>query len=148
MAALLFSVLMPSYAVSSITYVLLSGPLAALPILVLWALSWPFAGFPGAWMGFGDVKVALGIGWLLPLPTALSIPLGLIAIFLAFILGALISVCVLLPLPYIAAACGIRPKGEHEGYTMKSEVPFGPFLIGSCVLVWFSVLYHVAIPFV
>ena len=126
---------------------LLAGPLAALPIFFLWALSLPFTGALGQWMGFGDVKLALGIGWLLPLPTAFGVPLGLVAIFFAFIIGAAISVCILLPLPHILSLCGIRTQGEREGYTMGSEVPFGPFLITSAVLTWFAVLYHMSIPF-
>lgn len=133
-----------SYQLSATSF--LAGPIAALPILFLWALSWPFTGSPGMWMGFGDVKLALGIGWLLPLPTIIGLPLGLVAIFFAFIIGAVISILILLPLPYILATCGIRVKGERNGYTMGSEVPFGPFLITSCVLVWFAVLYGISIP--
>ena len=165
-------------------YVLLAGPIAMLPILFLWALSRPFAGMYGAWMGFGDVKLALGMGWLLAAPTALGLPLGLVAVFLAFIIGALMSVCILLPLPYYmqwwrillghphaAKWSSTRPVGAsgygsydtennlptttpmsdhdsfHAGYTMKSEVPFGPFLITSCFLVWCALLYHVSVPF-
>jgi len=157
---------------------LLSGPTAALPILFLWALSSPFAGYPGAWMGFGDVKLALGIGWLL------GFPLGIVAVFFAFIIGAVVSVCILLPLPYYikwwhgalgraraTKLASLRPVGESgpdhvvqgsglltqmtmsdhanfvAGYTMKSEVPFGPFLIASCILLWFSVLQNIQIPF-
>src|SRR3989344_3013018 len=101
---------------------ILSGPIAALPILFLWYLSRPFTGAAGQWMGFGDVKLALGIGWLL------GFPLGFISIFLAFIIGAIISVCILLPLPYLMRACGIRTNEGAGGYTMRSEVPFGPFL--------------------
>ncbi len=33
------------------------------------------------------------------------------------------------------------------GLTMKSEVPFGPFLVASCLIVWFSQLYGIPLPF-
>ena len=155
----------------------LAGPVAAAPILFLWYLSRPFTGEAGQWMGFGDVKLSLGIGWLL------GFPLGFIAIFLAFIIGAIISVCILLPLPmyirwwhrvkglaHAARLASLRPVGadgtredvhgsslptggpmsDHAnlgaGYTMKSEVPFGPFLIIACLIVWFAVMYNVQIP--
>lgn len=174
--SLVFGVFSANYQLPAAS-LLLAGPMAALPILFLWALSSPFTGYSGAWMGFGDVKLALGIGWLL------GFPLGLVAVFFAFIIGAVVSVCILLPLPHYvrlwhtvlghahaAKAAFFRPVEEigtgsnvddqtlptmastldhaafAAGYTMKSEVPFGPFLIVSCVLVWFMALYNVSIP--
>ncbi|HEY4526363.1 MAG TPA: prepilin peptidase [Candidatus Paceibacterota bacterium] len=173
-----------SYFIPHTSYILIAGPVAALPILFLWALSYPFVGFAGAWMGFGDVKLALGIGWLLAVPTSIGLPLGFLAIMFAFIIGATVSVCILLPLPYFvqwwhtlrgrahaAKAASLRPvagigigsnvddqtlpttasPSDHAafaaGYTMRSEVPFGPFLVASCVLLWFAVLYNISIPF-
>lgn len=114
-----------------------SGPLAAAPLFALWAVS------RGRWMGFGDVKLALGIGWLLgPLN-------GIFAVFLAFIVGALAS----LPLLFFSSrawrglARGFTPTSAspktHAGFTMKSEIPFGPFLILSCIIVWLSLMYGV-----
>ena len=118
--------------------VLLSGPLLAAPLAALWFFS------RGTWMGLGDAKLALGIGWLL------GWYWGTIAIFLAFMLGALIAVGVLLPPPYILRtlhSIGITSLGlARRGYTMKSEVPFGPFLIASCLFVWFMTLYVIPIP--
>src|SRR5262249_12409452 len=61
-------------------WVILSGPIVAAPLYALWAVS------GGRWMGLGDPKLALGIGWLL------GIYSGLIAVFLSFIIGAIISV--------------------------------------------------------
>lgn len=144
--ALIMTLLSPALNLS-LLFAILAGPLAMFPILFLWMLSRPFTGMYGAWMGFGDVKLSLGMGWLLAAPTSLGVPLGLVAVFLAFVIGAIISVCILLPLPYIVAACGIRTKAGATGYTMKSEVPFGPFLIISCFLVWFAMLHHTSIPF-
>ncbi len=109
-----------------------AGPLAALPIFALWALS------RGEWMGFGDVKLSLGIGWLLG-PTA-----GLFAVFGAFILGS----AILVPIMYGARLVTHRGGYAREaaGLTMKSEVPFGPFLVASTLIVWLSLLYGFDLP--
>jgi hypothetical protein len=41
-----------------------------------------------------------------------------------------------------------NPKGEAggQGLTMKSEVPFGPFLIAACLIFWFAELWGVSLP--
>ena len=125
----------------------LAGPATALPLFALWFAS------GGRWMGFGDVKLALGMGWLLG-------PLGGIqALFLAFIVGALVSVPLLffssdawkkmvgrLP-PYRFLHRVLKVK-SGTGYTMKSEVPFGPFLITATFIVWFLQMYGVEIPLI
>ncbi len=129
--------------VSDALYYLCAGPLAASPLFVLWAVS------GGRWMGFGDVKLALGIGWFLgPI-------LGIVSVFFAFVIGAVVSVGILIPLPYIVRQfrnIGITPLVEtHAGFTMSSEIPFGPFLVSSCLIVWFITGYGVdlsAIPLV
>ncbi len=79
----------------------LSGPLVALPFASLWFIS------RGAWMGFGDAKLALGLGWFLGLSQAIS------GIVVAFWAGALIGIMLMF----------MKPK-----FGMKSEVPFAPFL--------------------
>lgn len=112
-----------------------SGPLCALPFAILWFVS------RGTWMGLGDAKLALGIGWLLGLEA------GVYAIFLAFIIGALISVCVLLPLPYLLGVIRRHRLGERaRSFTMKSEVAFGPFLISATLFVWFALMYQIPLP--
>lgn len=122
---------------TGILQALLAGPVAALPFAVLWAIS------RGRWMGLGDAKLALAIGWLLG-------PLyGLYAVFLAFVIGAVVGVFVLMPLPYyrrILRKAGIVRRSGHGSYTMKSEVPFGPFLAFSCILVWLLLWYGFTIP--
>src|SRR3989344_282688 len=61
----------------------------------------------GAWMGFGDVKLAVLMGLVLGFPNILA------ALFLAFFFGAIIGI----------GAIFLQKKG------LKSEIPFGPFLI-------------------
>lgn len=118
--------------------VLSAGPIAALPLAGLWAVS------GGRWMGLGDAKLALSIGWLL------GPVIGLSAILFAFVLGAAASVFILLPLSHvgeIARAIGITSLSPAQRrFTMKSEVPFGPFLVASCIILWFAQLYSIAIP--
>lgn len=126
---------------------LAAGLFAALPLIALWAAS-RVRGLPfGAWMGFGDPKLALSIGWLLGFPG------GVNAVLLAFIIGAVVSV------PLLVLSSDIAPKiiqfipiasfqKKRLSFTMKSEVPFGPFLVASCFIVWFSQLYSVPLPFV
>ncbi len=121
-------------------YFVLAGPIAALPLFFLWLVS------KGEWMGFGDVKLALGIGWLLG-PT-----LGIFSVFFSFVIGALFF----LPFLFLSSRVGrslatrfIPHRVWHSagaGLTMRSEVPFGPFLILSCLLVWFALLYNVPVP--
>ncbi|MBI4087783.1 prepilin peptidase [Candidatus Kaiserbacteria bacterium] len=116
---------------------MVSGPLAAVPLFALWAVS------RGRWMGFGDVKLALGIGWLLgPLN-------GIFAVFLAFIIGAVVSLPLLLissrAFRRLVAGFTHTPTSQKSvcGFTMKSEIPFGPFLVLSCIIVWLSLMYGV-----
>ncbi len=118
---------------------LIAGPLAALPIGTLWFVS------GGRWIGLGDAKLSLGIGWLL------GPVYGITGVFFAFVIGALVSVCILMPLPFLMRALkrrGIaRFRSRAAQLTMKSEVPFGPFLIASCLIVWFSLLFNIPLPF-
>lgn len=104
-----------------------SGALiASVPLLALWAIS------GGRWMGFGDVKLAAVMGLLLG-PVS-----GLFAVFFAFILGSLTLV------PLMAYARVTHKVGEGSdpvGLTMKSEVPFGPFLVASTLIIWISLVY-------
>ncbi|OGG76653.1 hypothetical protein A3B35_03920 [Candidatus Kaiserbacteria bacterium RIFCSPLOWO2_01_FULL_54_24] len=155
----------PLQATGSMLPAFLAGPVVAAPLFAFWFFS------KGAWMGFGDVKLALGMGWLL------GIGDGLFALFFAFILGALVSVPLLffssplwqkivegftrtpmvsLPLffrklqQYVSRSVSDEnsafiPSGGKKtktplvfGFTMKSEIPFGPFLIAATLIVWIS----------
>ena len=91
--------------------------------IFFWAL-WFFSG--GAWMGFGDAKLVVGIGLLL------GWPLGLSAIIIAFWLGAIVGVAML------GWQKLVHIKRSQKGgrlVTMKTEVPFAPFLVLATLLV-------------
>lgn len=115
----------------------LAGITTALPLFTLWVIS------RGAWMGLGDVKLAIGMGFFLgPL-------FGIVAVFLAFIIGAVVSLLVLLPLPYYVALYkrGIAGLGHTRAhFTMKSEVPFGPFLVAAFFALWLAILFNIPLP--
>ncbi len=80
-----------------------AGIFLALPFLCLWLLS------RGAWIGLGDAKLVLGIGWFLGFAEALS------AIMLAFWSGALIGVALIVY--------------QRKSIGLKTEIPFAPFLV-------------------
>lgn len=86
---------------------LFAGLFVAFPFFFFWAVS------RGSWMGFGDVKLALSIGWWLGLSSAFG------AVFFAVFSGALVGVVVLFSEKF---RTGRVKWGKHE-------IPFGPFLI-------------------
>jgi leader peptidase (prepilin peptidase) / N-methyltransferase len=92
-------------------YALLAGPILALPFALLWVIS------RGRWMGLGDAKLVLGIGWIL------GISAGLNALILAFWIAAVISVIWLLI--------------TYKRFRPRTEIPFGPYLILGMYLVLF-----------
>jgi prepilin signal peptidase PulO-like enzyme (type II secretory pathway) len=95
-----------------------AGIVTALPFAGLWFFS------KGKAMGFGDAKLALGMGFFLGLSRAVA------ALALSFWLGALISVGIIL----IEKSGSLRKKKQ---LTMKSEIPFAPFLIAGFFLAYF-----------
>lgn len=117
-------------------WLLAAGPLVSLPLFLMWFVS------RGMWMGFGDVKFALGMGWLL------GLGYGYLALMYSFVIGAIVGVFILIPLPHIVKtlrSLGITHLGGgKEGFTMKSEVPFGPFLIIGTSIVWLALIYSYA----
>lgn len=74
-----------------------------------------FAISKGKWMGFGDVKLAILMGFLLGFPNVL------VALFLAFLFGAFVGIILMI-------------YGKKK---LKSEIPFGPFLITGTFLALF-----------
>ena len=87
-----------------------AGFLVALPLFLLFIVS------RGRWLGFGDVKLALGLGFML------GTSRGFAALMLAFFIGAVVGVFLLI--------------GKNK-LNMKSEVPFAPFLVIATILVFF-----------
>jgi prepilin signal peptidase PulO-like enzyme (type II secretory pathway) len=88
---------------------LLAGPVLALPFALMFFMS------KGTWMGLGDAKLVLGIGWVLGLTAGLS------SIILAFWIGAVISL--------------IWMFVVLKKFKAKYEIPFGPYLIFGMYLV-------------
>ena len=117
----------------------IAGPMVALPLYLLWYFS------KGRAMGLGDAKLALSIGFLVGILDGLS------ALMLAFVIGAIISVFVVIVLPSIRlwlAMRGITRLGRPlTAGTMDYEVPFGPFLVVGVLIVWFANLFGIYIPF-
>ena len=66
----------------------------------------------GKWMGFGDVKLAFLMGLILGWPNILF------ALFFAFILGAAVGLILI----------GLKIK------SIKSQIPFGPFLVAATII--------------
>ncbi len=97
---------------------LLAGPLFFLPFFLLWQIS------DGKWIGLGDGKLALGIGFML------GIGYGASALAFAFWIGAGVSIIAMIILRF-------RLKSKAGGLTMKSEIPFAPFLILGFAIVYF-----------
>lgn len=98
----------------------LSGFIIALPFALVWLVS------KGTWMGLGDAKLALGLGWLLGLSRVLS------GAVVAFWSGALI---------------GLLLIAFSKKHSMKSEIPFAPFLVLGALLAFLFELHLFPISF-
>lgn len=88
---------------------LLAGPILAAPFALIWLVS------KGKWMGLGDGKLMLGIGWIL------GIGAGINAVILAFWIASVVSVAWLLIV--------------YKKFKPRTEIPFGPYLILGMYLV-------------
>ena len=95
-------------------WAILAGPILALPFALIWLVS------KGTWMGLGDAKLVLGIGWLLGMSR------GVNALILAFWVAAAVS------LLWIFLT--------RRKFKPRLEVPFGPYLlIGMYLVLLFGV---------
>lgn len=98
-------------------WTLLAGPIL---FFLFWAL-WFVSG--GRWMGLGDGKLALGMGWFL------GATLGGSAVMLAFWTGA----------AYALVRLGLQKiVPVRNQLSFKSEIPFGPFLVLGVFVVYFT----------
>jgi len=111
--ALSFIILCLTHSLSELLSLPISLDLLAGPMLfAFFAFFWLISG--GKWMGFGDAKLAIGVGFLLGFSG------GVYAIMLAFWIGAAVSfVLILLQ----------KIKIAKFKLSFKSEVPFAPFII-------------------
>ncbi len=91
---------------------LLAGPILALPTAFIFYVS------KGKWMGLGDSKLFLGIGWML------GLALGFSAFVLSFWVGAIVSLAIM------------RLPGSP--LKLKSQIPFAPFIIAAAMFVFFT----------
>ena len=94
----------------------MNGLLAGFVLFAFFALLWGIS--KGKWMGFGDAKLALGIGWLLGMVK------GIAAVTLAFWIGAIVGVALL----YF----------NKKKYGLKSKIAFGPFMILGTAISFFG----------
>jgi prepilin signal peptidase PulO-like enzyme (type II secretory pathway) len=100
---------------------IVTGPLLFLFFWAVWKVS------KGTWMGLGDGKLALSMGW------ALGFTQGVAAFLISFWMGAILSLLVI-------AYQRIRHGKSKLG--MRSEIPFGPFLIAAFLI---TLLFHLDI---
>ncbi len=101
---------------------LLAGPILALPIWFLWQVS------GGKWIGLGDAKLFLGVGWFV----------GLFAGITVFVLSFWIGASVSLLLIFLGWLTRIKKLNlAVKNLTIKDEVPFAPFIILSFFVVYF-----------
>jgi prepilin signal peptidase PulO-like enzyme (type II secretory pathway) len=90
----------------------------------LWGIS------KGRWIGFGDVKLAFPLGLLVGPAAVFSF------VVLSFWIGAAVSLCLLAYSHYSRGKAGLHLSGK--ALTMKSAVPFAPFLVASALVILFT----------
>lgn len=96
---------------------LLAAIVLPAPFSLLWLVS------KGKWMGFGDAKFMIAVGFLLGLSA------GFAALLLSFWIGALVGVVLLF---------ASRALPHHKRYSIRSAIPFGPFIALATAIVFFA----------
>ncbi len=94
-------------------------------LLSLWLVS------KGQWLGFGDVKLVFPLGLMVGAGSVFSF------VVLSFWIGAGISLLIIFSL-YLLRRGKQSLHLSAEALTMKSAVPFAPFLIASCLVILFT----------
>ena len=90
------------------------GLFIAAPFALFWLVS------SGRWMGLGDAKLAISLGWLLGLSRALS------GVVFAFWIGAVVGITLVI---------------FSKKHGMKSEIPFAPYLVLGTLLAFLFELH-------
>lgn len=106
-----------------------SDLLMGLVLFLFFFSLWYFS--KGEWMGFGDAKLALGMGFLL------GFSKGFAAFMLSFWIGAAVAILLLLFRPALSESESFLIPQTLKDLSMKSEVPFAPFLITGTALAFF-----------
>jgi leader peptidase (prepilin peptidase)/N-methyltransferase len=107
----IFGIFFNFYPKSEIRYTLYAAIGASLFFLFIYSIS------KGKWLGFGDVKLAFLMGLFLGFPKIS------VALFFSFFIGAIIGIGLILT----------------KKKTLKSEVPFAPFLVlGTFIALFFG----------
>ena len=91
-----------------------SGLIIAAPFAFFWLVS------SGRWMGLGDAKLAIGLGWLIGLSRALS------GVVVAFWVGAIV---------------GLALVAFSKKHGMRTEIPFAPYLVLGTLLAFLFELH-------
>lgn len=115
-------------------WTLIAGPMLFSPFWALWFVS------QGKWLGLGDGKLALGIGWFL------GATLGGSAVMLAFWIGAAYALVMMgaqkaykkLKVVAPASMSVVSSQWSNVPISLQSEIPFGPFLIMAVFIVYFT----------
>jgi len=137
----------------------LSGPIIATPLVAIWLVS------GGRAMGLGDGKLALGIGWLLSLLEAVSAVMlafwigalvslaliGLQRMWKSATTQKITQSIIKLDQPTDltepeekntdkdgSSDSGVDSAASDQDITMKTAVPFGPFLILGLLIIYFT----------
>lgn len=107
-------------------WTLIAGPMLFFPFWALWFVS------GGRWIGLGDGKLALGIGWFL------GASFGATAVILAFWIGAGLAL-IMMAAQKIMGSFHLGRKFLYEKkLTLQSAIPFGPLLILAVFIVYFT----------
>ncbi len=128
--AVLYSLFLNFGEWKAFSYSILSGVIFFAFFFIIWAIS------QGKWMGLGDAKLAFSLGVFVGIDKLFS------AWALSFWTGAII-VLLYYSFETILLKRGKSPNRIAKPITMKSEVPFGPFLALGSLLAFIGIV----IPF-
>lgn len=109
-----------------VLYTIAAAAAASGFLFFLWFIS------KGKWIGFGDVKLAFPLGLIVGATNVFSM------MVLSFWIGAGISLLLLAGAKLQRGQLGLRFPAAN--LTIKSVVPFAPFLIAGCLVVLFTKL--------